>query len=208
MSDPRTDDRDAAAPAGGGGGSAYDRLIGLLEAGGARYRLIDHEPEGRTDLVSAMRGNDPAQAAKCIVVMVKLDKKTRRHVLAVVPGDRRVDLGAVKRLLGGGYAGFASAETAERLAGSVSGTILPFSFHPDLELVADPALLEHAEIFFNAARLDRSMALDTADYRRLARPRLAAIAQPPAAPAAGSANGSAGGSAGGPAGGSRDGQRA
>ncbi|GAA4070517.1 YbaK/EbsC family protein [Actinomadura miaoliensis] len=196
MSDLRTDDRGATASDGGGdgGGSAYDRLIGLLEGGGARYRLIDHAPEGRTDLVNAMRGNDPAQAAKCIVVMVKLDKKTRRYVLAVVPGDRRVDLGAVKRLLGGGYAGFAATEVAERLAGSVSGTILPFSFHPDLELVVDPALLEHAEIFFNAARLDRSMALDTADYRRLARPRPAAIAEPPADASTGtSADGSAGG---------------
>ncbi|GLZ11853.1 hypothetical protein Acsp04_20880 [Actinomadura sp. NBRC 104425] len=37
MSDPRTDDRDAAAPDGEGSGSAYDRLIGLLEAGGSAY---------------------------------------------------------------------------------------------------------------------------------------------------------------------------
>ncbi|MFP3969377.1 YbaK/EbsC family protein [Actinomadura fulvescens] len=158
--------------------TAYDRLIALLDEAGASYRLIDHEPEGRTELVSAMRGNDVAAAAKCIVVMVKLDKKTKRFVLAVVPGDRRVDLGAVKALLGGTYAGFATASVAEELAGSVSGTILPFSFHPDLELVVDPALLEHAEIYFNAARLDRSMALATADYRSLARPRTAAIAEP------------------------------
>jgi len=33
------------------------------------------------------------------------------------------------------------------LSGSVSGTILPFSFHPDLELIVDPVLLEHSEIF-------------------------------------------------------------
>jgi Ala-tRNA(Pro) deacylase len=28
--------------------SAYDRLIELLDSGNARYRLIDHEPDGRT----------------------------------------------------------------------------------------------------------------------------------------------------------------
>jgi Ala-tRNA(Pro) deacylase len=155
----------------------YDRLIELLDAKGARYRLIDHEPEGRTDLVSAMRGNDLAQAAKCIVVMVKIGKKVTRHVLAVVPGDTRVDLNAIKALLGGTYVSFASREIAERLAGSVSGTILPFSFDPQLELIADPALLDGAEIFFNAARLDRSLAIDSRDYAAIAQPRLEAIAQ-------------------------------
>lgn len=155
----------------------YDRLIELLDAKGARYRLIDHEAEGRTDLVSAMRGNDPARAAKCIVVMVKLGKKVTRHVLAVVPGDTRVDLNAIKGLLGGTYVSFASREIAERLAGSVSGTILPFSFDPELELIADPALLDGDEIFFNAARLDRSLALDSRDYAAIAQPRLESIAR-------------------------------
>ena len=82
---------------------AYDKLIGLLDEHGARYRVIDHEPEGRTEIVSRMRGNDVARAAKCVVVMVKVDRKTRRHALAVVPGDARVDLDAVKRLYGGRY---------------------------------------------------------------------------------------------------------
>ncbi|HEY3685595.1 MAG TPA: YbaK/EbsC family protein [Streptosporangiaceae bacterium] len=154
----------------------YDKLIALLDERGARYRLIDHEPEGRTEIVSRMRGNDLARAAKCVVVMVKVDRKTRRYVLAVVPGDARVDLDAVKRLHSGRYAGFADQEAAERLAGSASGTILPFAFDPELELVADPRLLDGEEVFFNAARLDRSLALATADYAAIADPRRAEIA--------------------------------
>ncbi|MEU0666537.1 YbaK/EbsC family protein [Streptomyces lavendulocolor] len=157
----------------------YDKLIGLLEERGAVHRIIEHEPEGATEAVNALRGNRPEQSAKCIVVMVKTGKKTKRYVLAVVPGDRRVDLGAVKALLGGVYAGFATPEVAERLAGSASGTILPFSFDPELELVVDPALLEEDELFFNAARLDRSLALRTADYVAIAEPRTAPIAQAP-----------------------------
>lgn len=162
--------------------SAYAKLVALLDGGGARYELIDHAPEGRTELVSPLRGNELSHAAKCIVVMVKLGKKVKRHVLAVVPGDARVDLDALERLLGGTYAAFASPDVAERLAGSASGTILPFSFHPELELIADPGLLAHPRIFFNAARLDRSVALDIEDYVALARPRVEPIAA--AAPAA------------------------
>jgi Ala-tRNA(Pro) deacylase len=153
----------------------YERLVADLETGGARYRLIDHSPEGRTDLVSALRGHDVALAAKCLVVMVKVGKKQSRYVLAVVPGDARVDLPAVRTLVGGTYVAFAGKDKAEELAGSVSGTVLPFSYHPRLELLADPSLLEAPELFFNAARLDRSIALATDDYVRLAEPRVAPI---------------------------------
>lgn len=153
----------------------YERLIALLDGAGARYREIAHEPEGRTEIVSQLRGNTLAQAAKCIVVMVKQGKKVTKYVLAVVPGDARVSLPAIKALLAGTYVSFATPEIAERLAGSVVGTVLPFSFTDELALIADPALLAHEELFFNAARLDRSLALRTADYVRLARPRVAPI---------------------------------
>jgi Ala-tRNA(Pro) deacylase len=174
--DPRATNSGSAASADDSAGfGRYERLVADLEAAGARYRLIDHPPEGRTDLVSALRGHDVARAAKCLIVMVKIGKKRTRHVLAVVPGDARLDLEAVRALLGGTYVTFAGRDRAEELAGSVSGTVLPFSDDPRLEVVADPALLDVPELFFNAARLDRSIALATDDYVRLAAPRIAPI---------------------------------
>ena len=154
----------------------YDRLIALLDEKKARYRVIEHAPEGRTELISPIRGNPLNQAAKCIIVMLKPDKKTTKHVLVVVPGDTKVDFKALKALYGASYCSFASIENAERLGGSVVGTILPFTFHPDLELVADPKILATTEMFFNAARLDRSLCLATEDYRAIAAPRVAPIA--------------------------------
>ena len=153
----------------------YARLIADLDAAGARYRLIDHTAEGQTERVSALRGNDVAHAAKCLVVMVKIGKKQTRYVLAVVPGDARLDLAAVKALFGGTYIAFASTEKAEELAGSITGTVLPLSYHDDLELVVDPKLLDAPELYFNAARLDRSIALATDDYVRVASPRVEPI---------------------------------
>lgn len=155
----------------------YTRLIAFLDEHGAQYRLIDHPPEGRTELVSPMRGNALSQAAKCIVMMVKIGKKTTRYVLGVVPGDTRVNFTAVKALLNATYVSFASPDIAERLAGSVAGTVLPFAFSPELELIVDPSLLENDELYFNAARLDRSIILKTRDYLVLAKPRLERIAE-------------------------------
>lgn len=159
-----------------------ERLLDLLDRNRATYRLVDHAPEGRTEVVSSLRGHPPAAAAKCMIAMVKLDKKRRRHVLAVVPGDRRVDLDAVKRLYDGRYAGLADAETAERLSGCPTGTILPFTWNDELDLVVDPALYDHDTIYFNAGRLDRSVALASADHRRIAAATEAAIGAPPSDP--------------------------
>jgi Ala-tRNA(Pro) deacylase len=154
----------------------YSQLIALLDQYGAHYRLMDHAPEGRTEIVSPMRGNKLSQAAKCIILMVKIGKKVTKYVLSVVPGDKRVDLSAVKSLLGGTYISFASPDIAEKLAGSGAGTILPIAFNPGLELIVDPSLLKNDEIYFNAARLDRSMALKTSDYVAVSKPRLERIA--------------------------------
>jgi Ala-tRNA(Pro) deacylase len=155
----------------------YTRLIAFLDGHEMQYRLIDHAAEGRTEIVSPMRGNALSQAAKCIVLMVKMGKKITRYILAVIPGDTMVDFQAVKALLGSTYVAFASPDIAERLAGSVAGTILPFSFNEELELIVDPSLFENDEMYFNAARLDRSMVLKTRDYIAVAKPRLWHIAK-------------------------------
>lgn len=158
------------------GVDTHEQLLALLEEHGADYRVIDHRPEGRTQAASELRGHSLREAAKCIVLRVSSGKGPSRYVLAVIPGDRRVDIDAVKSLFDAKYVGFAKTETTERLAGSVVGSVLPFSLHPDLELIVDPGVLEVPVLYFNAARLDRSIQLNAADYERIARPRVAMIA--------------------------------
>nr|WSZ13840.1 YbaK/prolyl-tRNA synthetase associated domain-containing protein [Streptomyces canus] len=163
------------------GDDAYDtygRLISLLDASSVDYTLIDHAPEGTTDAVCALRGHPASEAAKCIVLRVKVDRRTTRSVLAVVPGDRRVDLDAIRALYAARYVGFSDAETAERLARAIPGTVLPFSFDPELEAVADPDVVARPRLYFNAARLDRSLCMSGADYARSAKPRVEPIAGP------------------------------
>lgn len=155
----------------------YDKLIQLLDENKADYRLIDHAEEWRTELVSKMRGNELKQAANCIILMVKISKKEKQYVLAVYPAHVKLDLDAVKDLFWGKYVSFADKDKAEALAGSVLGTVLPFPFHDDLALVVDKQLLDNDELFFNAARLDQSVALKASDYKRIADPRLENIVE-------------------------------
>ncbi|MBX9364614.1 YbaK/EbsC family protein [Streptomyces sp. WAC04114] len=154
----------------------YERLTDLFAERSVLYRVIRHAPEGRTDVASRLRRHPLEQAAKSIVTRVATGRRSRRYVLAVVPGHRRVDLDALAGQYGGQEASFAVREVAERLSGSVSGAIAPLSFSADLDVLVDDGLLQHEEIYFNAGRLDVSVALSVADYLDLARPKVAPIA--------------------------------
>ncbi|WP_150697136.1 YbaK/prolyl-tRNA synthetase associated domain-containing protein [Pandoraea terrae] len=149
--------------------NVYEKLVALLDCEGAKYRVIEHPAEGRSDLVAAIRGTAPGQGAKAMLCRAKDDG--RSLVLAILPGDKKLDFKMVAEAGGLKKATLASAEEAERETGCVIGAIPPFSFSPDIRLVVDPGLVENFdEIAFNAGRLDRSMVLNSADYVRIAQP--------------------------------------
>jgi Ala-tRNA(Pro) deacylase len=154
----------------------HDHLVQLLSEQGATFRVIEHVPEGRTEVIAQIRGNRLEQAIKSMVVQVRYGKKDNRYYLANVPGDCRVDFEAIRAGLNADSAAFAPRPKAEALAGCVTGSIPPFSFNPDLIVLADPAIQENEEVVFNAGRLDRSIFMKMEDYIRIARPRLMKIA--------------------------------
>jgi Ala-tRNA(Pro) deacylase len=154
----------------------FDKLVTLLEDAKAKFRVIEHEAEGRSEKISVIRGNRPEQAAKAMVLDVRGGGAGKRNVLAILPGNRKLDFGAVAALFEARKCGFASTDTAERLTGCVMGSVPPFSLNPDLAVVVDQDLLRNATLFFNAGRLDRSMELDTRDWIAVAKPRVAKIA--------------------------------
>lgn len=159
----------------------HQRLIALLDAHGARYRIVEHPEEGRSEYISRIRGNDPSQALKAIVVSVRGGGQGQRTALAVLPGNRRLDMKGLVRAMGAQKGRFASQEAATELTGCVMGAVPPFSFRDDLPLIADPGIKNNAEVCFNAGRLDRSVFIAIEDYLVIARPRFSEIAAPPEA---------------------------
>lgn len=157
----------------------HQQLCALLDGEGAVYRVVEHVPEGRTELIARIRGNRLEQAIKSIVVQVRINKKENRYCLANVPGDRRVDLDAIRAHFGAAGTGVATRDRAEALTGCVIGAIPPFSFNPQLMVLADPLLRENEEVVFNAGRLDRSIFMRSEDYVRIARPHLIGISLQP-----------------------------
>ena len=155
----------------------HQRLIALLDEQGARYRVIEHEAEGRSVEISRIRGNHPSQAMKAIVASVRGGGGGKRNALAVIPGNGRLDMKALLAVLGAQKGSFAATETAEELTGCVMGAVPPFSFRGDLPLIVDTACRNNTEVVFNAGRLDRSIFIHFEDYEAAAKPRFAEISE-------------------------------
>lgn len=163
----------------------HEQLRALLDREGAAYRVIEHEPEGRTEVIARIRGNRIEQSIKSMVLQVRLTRKENIYCLANIPGDCRVDFDGVKTFFNADSVAFAKREKAEELTGCVIGSIPPFSFpiqitgagSDQLQLLADPLIHENEEVVFNAGRLDRSIMMKLSDYLRIAKPQLVPIAQ-------------------------------
>ncbi len=153
----------------------HQQLCDLLDSAGATYRVIEHEPEGRTEIIAKIRGNRIEQSIKSIVIQVRR-KKENIYCLANVPGDCRIDFNGIKGYFNADSVAFAAREKAQELTGCVIGAIPPFSFNDHLQVLADPLIQENEEVVFNAGRLDRSIFMKLDDYLRIAKPQLVKIA--------------------------------
>lgn len=103
--------------------SAYERIYQFGLAHGLLLREVEHLAEGRTDVVSKMRGNELSAAVKAMVVMVKRGKLDRRYFLVCIPGDRRVNFDTIKKLGAGNDARFAPEDRASALTGCQMGSV-------------------------------------------------------------------------------------
>ena len=154
----------------------YQQLCDLLDREGAVYHVIEHEAEGRTELIAKIRGNRIEQSIKSMTLQVRITKKENIYCLANIPGNCRVDFAGVKSYFNADSVAFASKEKAQALTGCVIGAIPPFSFNEQLQVLADPLSQENEEVVFNAGRLDRSIFMKLNDYIRIAKPTMTKIA--------------------------------
>ncbi|EMH4161367.1 YbaK/prolyl-tRNA synthetase associated domain-containing protein [Pluralibacter gergoviae] len=153
----------------------HQHLLTLLDASQARFRVVEHAATGKCEAVSEVRGTALGQGAKALVCKIK-GNGVKLHVLAVLPADKQADLARLALHLGGLKASLASPAEVDALTACVFGAIPPFSFHPDLKLVADPLLFSRFdEIAFNAGLLDKSIVMNVQDYLRIAQPEQVAF---------------------------------
>ena len=152
----------------------FEKLIMLLENENAKFRVVEHLAEGNSERVAEIRGTEVGQGAKAMLCQAK--ENPDFLILAILPGDKKIDFKKLARVVGCKKTSFASPDAAMSETGCVIGAIPPFSFSENIKLVADPELFaRYDEIAFNAGLLDKSIIMNSADYTRIAKPLLSEI---------------------------------
>ena len=155
----------------------HEKLVALLDENHAIYRICTHEAEGHSEQIAKIRGNDPHQAMKAIVIMAKISKKEKEYYLTILPGDKMIDLDALTNYLNVKKAIFAPLDTARELTQCEIGAIPPFTFNENLHLLVDSQLKENKEVVFNAGLLTKSIFMNFDDYVRIVNPTFVTIAK-------------------------------
>lgn len=107
-----------------------------LRAAGLTYRLLRHEPVRSLIEAAQVRGLEPRDVVKTLVV--RLSAEDFRLVL--VPGDSEIAWPKLRDLLGVSRLSLPDAETAFAVTGYRRGTITPFGAQPSWPVIADQRL--------------------------------------------------------------------
>lgn len=152
-----------------------ERVAAYLREAGAEARLEEFD-------VGTATAEDAARAAGCAlgqIVKTIVTVCDGKPVVALVPGDRRVDLAKVARAAGAAEGRIARAAEVEEATGFAPGGVAPFPL-PDVERVLiDQSLLRHDVVWIAAGSAVHVAAINPGVLVRLARAQpLDAVEQP------------------------------
>jgi Cys-tRNA(Pro) deacylase len=143
-----------------------------LDEVGVRYQLkLHHEPVYTAAGAARERGVRLSQIAKSLVV-----KCTNKVVLAVVPGDRKLSLGKLARLLGEKNVRLADRQEARAATGYEIGSISPIGVS-GIEVWVESGLLNEEYVDISSGRPDAGVELLSRDLLRVVHGKVADMCQ-------------------------------
>ncbi len=109
------------------------RAIAAATELGIAHVVTRHGPVGSLEEAAQMRGIEPRQIVKTMVVRVAAGD----YRFVLVPGDREISWPKMRALLGVNRISMPDAETAHNVTGYVRGTITPLGSLSPLPVIAD-----------------------------------------------------------------------
>ncbi len=150
------------------------RAISYLKKVGVPFEIVryDHEEKGAE---FAARATDFPLARTVKTLVVELGRK--KYCLALMPGDRQIDLKTLAKVSGAKRTAMVDTATAERLTGYLVGGISPFGTKQQIPVVMEESILQHDEILINAGQKGVMLKMSPADIVRALNGKVAAIAR-------------------------------
>lgn len=153
------------------------QITDLLTNNNCWFEIFKHKPVKTSEEAAEIRtGYSLKQGAKALIVRIKPSASNKEFVMLVFPSDLRFDSKKVKEYFRAKNIRFAtSQEVIDVTDGVKIGGIPPFGHLFKLKVVVDPRLFKNKKIIFNAGDRKFSVAMKSADYKRLVSPEISDI---------------------------------
>jgi Cys-tRNA(Pro) deacylase len=135
--------------------------VRALEKQDIAYRVLIHAHRARNvEDAAAERGVPIEQVVKTLLVR----QPNRRHVIALVRGDRRLSLKKLARIVGVKKLGMAPEADVPRITGYQIGAVAPLGLRrTDVPIYIDQHILQEPRVSISAGRHDAGLELATRD---------------------------------------------
>ena len=149
----------------------YETIIKLLDSTGAEYQVINHEHVHTSEEASRVRGTSMSEGTKSLML-----KSGDTFVMAIIPGDKKLNSRKLRTIMGVRKLKFASPEEVEQIMGCKIGSCYPFGNLIALRTFTDKSLGDNTQISYSPGVHDNSIRMKWVDYEEIVKPEIVDIA--------------------------------
>lgn len=150
----------------------YKKIVNLLRVNDARYGETEHQPVYTSQQLAKVRGVLEKQIAKSLLLKCGND-----FIIAVLPGDRKLDNQKLKNLLKIRKFRFATPEEVKSKTHCEIGACYPFGNLIGLSTIVDKSMSKNKVIFFNPGLHNITMEIEWKDYYSIVKPQMVDISE-------------------------------
>jgi Ala-tRNA(Pro) deacylase len=150
--------------------SVPKKIQALLKDSGVEYTVIRHDPVYTSEDAAKIRDTNISMGAKALVLFA--DKKP---ILAVVPGDRKLDFRLFKNKFDVRDLRMASSDEVREITTLEVGSIPPLGSVMGLKSYYDESFIDKDRVAFNAGSHTLSIKMKASDLLRVENPVISSI---------------------------------
>ena len=146
-------------------------IVIYLQQRGVGYEEIEHPPAASALEYHELVGTQLNQQAKALFVRYRKPGE-KGFAVVTIQAQKKADLEKIRELLGAKSVGLATKEQLEVETNCRFGELPPFGKLFGVRLLMDRDLLAEEKVYFNAGRLDYSLAVNPLEIQRIEDPIL------------------------------------
>jgi len=155
--------------------SIEEQIFVFLNRNNVKYDVFRHDPVYTCEKMAKYLKTDKTSIAKSMVVK----KSGNGCMLVVLPGNMRVDLNLLARIMNTESVSLAPIKEAERIVGCSIGCVHPFGNLVQTITYFDPSLFNSPYLFFNPGSHTKSVKISVQDLVTIVQPIIESFTIPP-----------------------------